>query len=78
MALPLAGALVAAAAWLFLVRAAIDFGRAARVDGRAVEWLLTIGTSLGAVLCLLLAFVLVARVREAGAPRTHYSGSHRQ
>jgi nitric oxide reductase large subunit len=71
------GAVLAAAAWLFLVRAAIDFGRAARVDGEASLWLLTVGSSIGAVLCLLLAFVLVARARAGWAASSHYTGSHR-
>ena len=76
-AFPLAGALTAAAVWLFLVMAAIDFGRAARMDGDAFHWLLTVVITVGAVLCLLLALVLVARVRAA-ASRSHYRGSHRQ
>ena len=71
------GVLAAAGAWLFLVRAAIDFGRAARVDGEASLWLLTVGSSIGAVLCLLLAFVLVARARAGWAASSHYTGSHR-
>jgi hypothetical protein len=78
LALPVAGALLAAAAWVFLVRAAIDFGRTARVDGDASKWLLTVGASIGAVLCLLLAFVLVARARAGAGPRSHHTGSHRQ
>jgi hypothetical protein len=71
------GALLAAAVWLFLVRAAIDFGQAAR-DGRgAAGWAMTVGAGAGATLCLLLVFVLLARVRETVVPkRTTRSHKH--
>jgi hypothetical protein len=58
------GALACAAAWFFLVRAAIDFGRLAR-DGQALAWGFTAAASVGATACLLLLFVLVARVLVA-------------
>ncbi len=54
------GALAAGAAWFFLVRAAIDFGRLAR-GGDQVAWAFTAGATIGATLCLLLMFVLAAR-----------------
>jgi hypothetical protein len=81
---PLAGALVAAAAWVVLVLAAIDFGRAARGDDGASAWVLTIVAALGATLCLLLVFVLLARVwarlglvgEASPSPRTS-GGRHR-
>jgi hypothetical protein len=55
------GIVVAAAAWFFLVRAAVDFGQAAR-DGQSLAWAFCVGATLGATLCLLLVFVLGARV----------------
>ena len=54
------GALAAGAAWFFLVRAAIDFGRLAR-GGDQLAWAFTAGATIGATLCLLLMFVLAAR-----------------
>jgi hypothetical protein len=54
------GMLLSALAWFFLVRAAIDFGHVAR-GGDSMAWLLTIGASAGAVVCLMLVFTLVAR-----------------
>jgi hypothetical protein len=45
---------------VFLVRAAILFGQAAR-DGRGAAWAVCAGATLGAALCLLLGFVLLAR-----------------
>ncbi len=74
-----AGSVVAAAAWLFLVRAAIDFGRAARSGQGASGWAFMLGASLGAVVCLLLLFALVARLRAVlrSAPRRAPGGRHR-
>ena len=54
------GVLLAAAAWYFLVRAAIDFGRVARDNGGAA-WVFCVGATVGATVCLLLLFVLVVR-----------------
>lgn len=63
------GVVAGAALWGFLVRAAIDFGQAGR-DGEPVAWLVCIAATLGAALCLLLVFVLVARIWSAlRAPR---------
>ena len=54
-------ALLTGAAWVYLVRAAIDFGTLAR-DGQGLAWLFTGLATLGAIGCLLLAIVLVTRV----------------
>ena len=65
------GALLAAVAWVYLVSAAIDFGRLAR-HGQSTAWLFSGGASLGAVVCLVLVFVLVARVlRSLGVIRDY-------
>lgn len=58
------GALGAGIAWYFLVRSAIEFGRLAR-DGEPIAWIFTGAASLGATACLLLLFVLAARVLTA-------------
>jgi hypothetical protein len=55
------GALVSGIAWFFLVRAAIDFGRLGR-GGDTTAWVFTGAATLGATVCLLLVFVLVARL----------------
>jgi hypothetical protein len=64
MLLPALGAVAAGVAWVFLVKAAIDFGRVAR-GGDQAAWWFTAGATIGATLCLLLLFVLVARVLVA-------------
>jgi hypothetical protein len=58
------GALVSGVAWFFLVRAAIEFGRVAR-RGQGEAWLFTGAATLGAAACLMLLFVLTARVLAA-------------
>lgn len=58
------GAVASGIAWGFLVKAAIDFGRLAR-GGDEVAWAFTAAATIGATLCLLLLFVLVARVLVA-------------
>lgn len=58
------GAVASGVAWFFLVRAAIDFGRVAR-GGDEVAWAFTAAATIGATLCMLLVFVLVARVLVA-------------
>ena len=63
----LVGVLGCGGAWFFLVRAAIDFGRAAR-GGQSLAWAFTGGATLGAIGCLLLMFVLVSRTVRAVAP----------
>lgn len=47
---------------MFLVRAAIDFGRAARNGDGALGWVATVGATVGATTCLLLMFALLARI----------------
>ena len=56
----LGGALLTGVAWVFLVRAAIDFGVVA-VHGRPEAWPFTIGAGLGAVVCMVLVLALVGR-----------------
>lgn len=51
-------------AWGYLVYLAIDFGTTAR-DGDSTAWWLLGGASLGAVFCLFLGLVLVARLLRA-------------
>lgn len=58
------GALGAGIAWYFLVRSAIEFGRLGR-EGEPIAWIFTGAASLGATACLLLLFVLAARVLAA-------------
>lgn len=73
------GALVTVGAWVFLVRAAITFGRAG-ADGRAAAWAVCAGATLGAAGCLLLVFVLLARswsllgLRNEHTPRRSSGG----
>jgi hypothetical protein len=74
-----AGVVLATAAWLFLVRAAIDFGTAARDGTGSAGWTMSVGVGLGATLCLLLVFVLLARLRQLVAPaRERPAGGHRR
>lgn len=58
------GAVACGVAWFFLVRAAIDFGRLAR-DGESLAWVFTVAATAGATACLLLMFILVARLLMA-------------
>jgi hypothetical protein len=58
------GAVVAAVAWFFLVRSAIDFGRVA-LDGQNRAWLFAAAASVGGAVCLMLVFVLVLRALRA-------------
>ncbi|NUS53215.1 MAG: hypothetical protein HOQ22_19515, partial [Nocardioidaceae bacterium] len=55
------GTLACFGAWFFLVRAAIDFGQAART-GSVPAWGFCGAATVGATLCLLLVFVLGARI----------------
>lgn len=74
------GIVLSVLAWLLLVRAAIDFGQAAR-DGRgALGWLLTVVAGAGAALCLMLGLVLVARLHALLRPSrpAPHPGSHRR
>lgn len=54
------GVVASGAAWVFLVHAAIDFGRVAR-GGDSMAWAFTGAATLGATVCMLLLFVLAAR-----------------
>lgn len=58
------GAAASGVAWVFLVNAAIDFGRVAR-RGDAMAWVFTGAATIGATVCLLLLFVLAARLLVA-------------
>ena len=58
------GVLVSAAAWVFLARAAIDFGTTAR-EGETAGWAFVALAVVGAIGCLLLAVVLGSRVLMA-------------
>lgn len=60
----LLGAVLSGVAWVYLVRAAIEFGRLAR-GGQSQAWLFTGAASLGAVVCALLVLVLLARALRA-------------
>jgi hypothetical protein len=60
LAATLGGAALGAAAWFFLVRAAIDFGVSAR-DGESLAWVFLAAATLGAIACLVLVLVLVTR-----------------
>jgi hypothetical protein len=65
------GAVVSAVAWVFLVRAAVEFGRLAR-QGSPGAWAFTLGASVGAAVCALLVLVLVARaLRTVGLIRDY-------
>lgn len=48
-------------AWGYLVYAAIDFGSAARHDDDSAAWWYLAVAAVGAVACLFLGFMLVAR-----------------
>jgi RsiW-degrading membrane proteinase PrsW (M82 family) len=58
------GVTVALVAWGYLVWAAIDFGAAARNGDETAWWFLGLAAS-GAMVCLFLALVLVARISRA-------------
>jgi hypothetical protein len=77
----LLGAVLSGIAWVYLVRAAIEFGRLAR-DGQTEAWLYTLAASFGAVVCLFLLLVLVARaLRAMGVIRDDQprgTGTHRR
>ncbi|WP_183094369.1 hypothetical protein [Nocardioides stalactiti] len=62
LALGITGCVVA---WGYLVYAAIDFGSAARHDGETAAWFYLGVAGVGAVACLFLGFMLVARLSRA-------------
>lgn len=57
----MAGSVVALLAWVFLVKAAITFGREAR-GGDGSAWIFLAIASLGGVACLFLCLMLVTVV----------------
>jgi hypothetical protein len=67
------GSLACVVAWFFLVKAAIDFGRAA-AGGQSLAWGFTVVATLGAIGCLLLMFVLVARMLRRLGFSSEYKG----
>ncbi|PKH37555.1 hypothetical protein CXG46_19135 [Nocardioides alpinus] len=52
-------------AWGYLVYAAIDFGTAARESSAGSTWAFMALASLGAIACLFVGFLLVARLMRA-------------
>lgn len=56
-----AGVTLCVVAWGYLVKAAIDFGTTAR-DGQSDAWWLLGLASLGAMACLFVGLILVARI----------------
>ena len=52
-------------AWGYLVYAAIDFGSEARHDGKNEAWFYLGVAAIGAIACLFLGFMLVARFSRA-------------
>lgn len=58
------GVTASVVAWGYLVVSAIDFGAAAR-DGDGAAWWFLALASLGAVACLFVALILVARISRA-------------
>jgi hypothetical protein len=56
-----AGAVVGAVAWVFLVLAAIDFGGAA-LSGRPLAWVFLVPPAVGATACFVLVLALLYRV----------------
>ncbi|MGI9091694.1 MAG: hypothetical protein ACR2GG_11415 [Gemmatimonadaceae bacterium] len=72
------GIVLAGVAWLLLVIAAIDFGRAARDGQGTAGWAFTVAATAGAAACLLLVFVLVAQLGRTLRQRERYEpGRHR-
>jgi hypothetical protein len=74
----LVAALTAGAAWWFLVRAAVDFGRSAADGGGAARWAFTVVAGVGAAMCLTLVFLLVVRIWEERRPRGPVGGRRRR
>ena len=59
--LQILGVVAAGAGYVLLVRAAIDFGRAAN-EGRSAAWAACVAATLGAGVSLFLGFVLAFRI----------------
>ncbi|MFN8196366.1 MAG: hypothetical protein U0R80_19025 [Nocardioidaceae bacterium] len=67
---------LAVVAWGFLVWFAIDFGTRAR-GGESQAWWLMAATAVGAVACLFVALMLVARLARAlGITSSHATSAH--
>lgn len=72
------GVTVAVIAWGYLVYAAIEFGASARA-GESQAWVFLAVASLGAVACLFIGLMLIARLlRRLGlaSDSSHHSSSH--
>lgn len=59
------GITLSVVAWGYLVYAAIDFGSQARHEGESEAWWFLAISSVGAVACLFLGFMLVVRFSRA-------------
>ncbi len=71
------GAMLGVAAWWFLVRAAVEFGRAAIDGDGAARWAFTVVAGGGAALCLMLVLVLLTRIWEDRPPKRLAGGRRR-
>lgn len=67
--------LLTGAAWIYLVRAAIDFGGLGK-GGQGIAWLFAALATLGAIGCLLLTIVLVTRTLVAAGLITDHRPDH--
>jgi len=74
----LLGALAGVGVWWFLVRAAVEFGRAAMDGDGAARWAFTVVAGGGAALCLMLVLVLLSRIWEERAHRGVAGGRRRR
>ncbi len=61
LVLHLAGIVATAAAWIFLVREAIDFGGLAK-GGDGPAWIFAALATIGAITCLLLSLLITGRI----------------
>lgn len=79
------GVIVTAAAWVALVLWAIDLGRDARENGEVSDWLLMVGVTLAAMVCLgillwlighLLRLLGIGAKLRLGRPRARRTNTH--
>jgi hypothetical protein len=63
------GTVLAGAAWVLLVRTAIKLGRA---SDDVLGWGLTVAATVGATMCLLLVFALLARLWATLGRKSRY------
>jgi hypothetical protein len=70
-----AGITLCAVAWGYLVSAAVDFGTAARASGAGSSWAFMGLASLGAIACLFVGLLLVARLLQALTGSSSSSGA---